>query len=119
MDVVREDSMKDPATDPSVPLAKVLVDEVSLLSVLLCLNQEIFFFVYFFFNKTVEDLDIGSLQVDRKLVKQTVMTSVYGVTFIGARQQIMKRLQEKGHFTDDKLLYDLLNRARCAQRVLW
>ena len=25
--------------------------------------------------------------VDRKLVKQTVMTSVYGVTFIGARQQ--------------------------------
>ena len=26
-------------------------------------------------------------QVDRKLVKQTVMTSVYGVTFIGARQQ--------------------------------
>jgi len=26
--------------------------------------------------------------VDRKLVKQTVMTSVYGVTFIGARQQV-------------------------------
>ncbi|VAI80753.1 unnamed protein product [Triticum turgidum subsp. durum] len=72
LDVVREDSMKDPATDPSVSLAKVLVDEV-----------------------------------DRKLVKQTVMTSVYGVTFIGARQQIMKRLQEKGHITDDKLLYDV------------
>ncbi|XP_051204605.1 DNA-directed RNA polymerase 3B, chloroplastic [Lolium perenne] len=72
LDVVREDSMKDPATDPNVPLARVLVD-----------------------------------QVDRKLVKQTVMTSVYGVTFIGARQQIMKRLQEKGHITDDKLLYDV------------
>ena len=27
--------------------------------------------------------------VDRKLVKQTVMTSVYGVTFIGARQQVL------------------------------
>uniref|UniRef100_A0A453T4D6 DNA-directed RNA polymerase n=1 Tax=Aegilops tauschii subsp. strangulata TaxID=200361 RepID=A0A453T4D6_AEGTS len=107
LDVVREDSMKDPATDPSVPLAKVLVDEVSLLPAPLCLNQEIFFFMYLFFNKTVEDLDIGSLQVDRKLVKQTVMTSVYGVTFIGARQQIMKRLQEKGHITDDKLLYDV------------
>jgi DNA-directed RNA polymerase len=26
--------------------------------------------------------------IDRKVVKQTVMTSVYGVTFIGARQQI-------------------------------
>lgn len=27
--------------------------------------------------------------IDRKLVKQTVMTSVYGVTFIGARQQVL------------------------------
>jgi DNA-directed RNA polymerase, mitochondrial len=45
--------------------------------------------------------------VDRKLVKQTVMTSVYGVTYIGARQQITKRLQEKGLITDDKLLYDV------------
>ena len=29
--------------------------------------------------------------VDRKLVKQTVMTSVYGVTFIGARDQLFNR----------------------------
>ncbi|CAD7701230.1 unnamed protein product [Ostreobium quekettii] len=35
-------------------------------------------------------------QVDRKLVKQTVMTSVYGVTFVGARDQIANRLQERG-----------------------
>ncbi|KAG8075105.1 hypothetical protein GUJ93_ZPchr0006g43375 [Zizania palustris] len=70
--VVREDSMKDPATNPTASLARVLVD-----------------------------------QVDRKLVKQTVMTSVYGVTYIGARQQITKRLQEKGLITDDKLLYDV------------
>ena len=27
-------------------------------------------------------------KVNRKVIKQTVMTSVYGVTFIGARQQI-------------------------------
>lgn len=34
--------------------------------------------------------------IDRKLVKQTVMTSVYGVTLVGARQQIQNRLNEKG-----------------------
>ncbi|GMI25497.1 hypothetical protein TeGR_g11505, partial [Tetraparma gracilis] len=33
--------------------------------------------------------------IDRKVVKQTVMTSVYGVTFIGARQQLQARLTEK------------------------
>lgn len=40
-------------------------------------------------------------QVDRKLVKQTVMTSVYGVTYIGARDQIKRRLKERGALTDD------------------
>ncbi|GAB2291537.1 DNA-directed RNA polymerase 3, chloroplastic, variant 2 [Dionaea muscipula] len=48
-------------------------------------------------------------QVDRKLVKQTVMTSVYGVTFIGARDQIQRRLGEKGYISDDRLLF----RASC------
>jgi len=33
--------------------------------------------------------------IDRKVVKQTVMTSVYGVTFVGARRQIQNRLEEK------------------------
>ncbi|KAF6013778.1 hypothetical protein HII13_001025 [Brettanomyces bruxellensis] len=32
--------------------------------------------------------------ITRKLVKQTVMTSVYGVTYVGARAQIVKRLKE-------------------------
>ncbi|XP_028793981.1 DNA-directed RNA polymerase 3B, chloroplastic isoform X2 [Neltuma alba] len=45
-------------------------------------------------------------KVDRKLVKQTVMTSVYGVTFVGAREQIKRRLLEKGLITDDKLIFD-------------
>ncbi|KAK7282061.1 hypothetical protein RIF29_10573 [Crotalaria pallida] len=45
------------------------------------------------------------LKIDRKLVKQTVMTSVYGVTYIGAREQIKRRLEEKGLITDDKLLF--------------
>lgn len=43
--------------------------------------------------------------MDRKLVKQTVMTSVYGVTFVGAREQIKRRLEEKGHITDDRVLF--------------
>ncbi|KAK8694366.1 hypothetical protein V6N13_071920 [Hibiscus sabdariffa] len=44
-------------------------------------------------------------QVDRKLVKQTVMTSVYGVTYIGARDQIKRRLKERGVITDDRELF--------------
>ncbi|KCV68407.1 hypothetical protein H696_04702 [Fonticula alba] len=34
-------------------------------------------------------------RVSRKVVKQTVMTNVYGVTFIGARLQIENRLREE------------------------
>ncbi|KAJ3151647.1 DNA-directed RNA polymerase [Geranomyces michiganensis] len=33
-------------------------------------------------------------RVNRKLVKQPVMTNTYGVTFVGARQQIANRLKE-------------------------
>ncbi|GJP51161.1 hypothetical protein CLOM_g10326 [Closterium sp. NIES-68] len=44
-------------------------------------------------------------QVDRKLVKQTVMTSVYGVTFVGARTQIMNRIKERSLTDDDRQLY--------------
>ncbi|XP_057821659.2 DNA-directed RNA polymerase 1B, mitochondrial isoform X1 [Cryptomeria japonica] len=44
-------------------------------------------------------------QVDRKLVKQTVMTSVYGVTYIGARDQIKRRLKERSCIADDQALY--------------
>ena len=43
--------------------------------------------------------------VDRKLVKQTVMTSVYGVTFVGARQQIENRLRERGWEDNRELFY--------------
>ncbi|XP_061344218.1 DNA-directed RNA polymerase 2, chloroplastic/mitochondrial-like isoform X2 [Gastrolobium bilobum] len=44
-------------------------------------------------------------QVDRKLVKQTVMTSVYGVTYIGAREQIKRRLKERDAISDDTELF--------------
>lgn len=43
--------------------------------------------------------------MDRKLVKQTVMTSVYGVTYIGAREQIKRRLKERNAISDDKELF--------------
>ncbi|XP_010273705.1 PREDICTED: DNA-directed RNA polymerase 3, chloroplastic isoform X1 [Nelumbo nucifera] len=68
--IMKMDAEKDPTTDPTALLAKVLID-----------------------------------QVDRKLVKQTVMTSVYGVTYVGAREQIKRRLEEKGHITNDRLLF--------------
>ena len=43
--------------------------------------------------------------MDRKLVKQTVMTSVYGVTYVGAREQIKRRLKERGAIADDAELF--------------
>ncbi|MQM15243.1 hypothetical protein Taro_048185 [Colocasia esculenta] len=33
------------------------------------------------------------------------MTSVYGVTYVGAREQIKKRLEERGLIADEKLLF--------------
>ena len=62
-------------------------------------------FTILFFNISMDDLGLGSIQVDRKLVKQTVMTSVYGVTYVGAREQIKRRLEERGFINDEKLLY--------------
>ncbi len=35
-------------------------------------------------------------KVARKVVKQTVMTTVYGVTFVGAREQIERQLKDRG-----------------------
>ena len=40
--------------------------------------------------------------VARKTVKQTIMTSVYGVTFIGARDQVLKQLKAKNMPMDDQ-----------------
>ena len=54
-------------------------------------------------------LHIISVQINRKLVKQTVMTSVYGVTFVGARMQIFNRLKERGRIQEQTEMY----RAAC------
>jgi len=42
-------------------------------------------------------------KIERKIVKQTVMTSVYGVTFIGARQQIQSAMKLRGVCKDQDL----------------
>ncbi|KAF9017666.1 DNA/RNA polymerase [Hymenopellis radicata] len=39
-------------------------------------------------------------KVSRKVVKQTVMTTVYGVTYIGAREQIEKQIRAIDEFKD-------------------
>ena len=46
--------------------------------------------------------------IDRGVVKRTVMTSVYGVTFIGAKKQIQEKIEEKVRFDCSKLLKDRL-----------
>lgn len=56
-------------------------------------------------------------EIDRKLVKQTVMTSVYGVTFVGARGQIMKRLRERGWEPPPKTNIDAFLLAHYAAKV--
>ncbi|KAI9322383.1 hypothetical protein BX666DRAFT_1894345 [Dichotomocladium elegans] len=42
-------------------------------------------------------------KISRKVVKQTVMTNVYGVTFVGARAQIESRLRERDDIPQDKV----------------
>jgi DNA-directed RNA polymerase len=39
----------------------------------------------------------------RKIVKQTVMTTVYGVTFVGARDQIAKQLEARGDLNSSNI----------------
>jgi len=41
-------------------------------------------------------------KVERKIVKQTVMTSVYGVTYVGARQQIQNALEDRVKLEEDQ-----------------
>ncbi|KAI0776637.1 DNA/RNA polymerase [Trametes elegans] len=41
-------------------------------------------------------------KISRKVVKQTVMTTVYGVTFIGAREQIERQLKDRGDISPER-----------------
>jgi len=50
-------------------------------------------------NKIAKKL---SGNVKRKVVKQTVMTSVYGVSFVRARKYIYKQLRDKDFLDDEE-----------------
>ncbi|WWC87227.1 uncharacterized protein L201_002115 [Kwoniella dendrophila CBS 6074] len=62
-------------------------------------------------NKVIEEdkrkgLEVAKLitkPLGRKVVKQTVMTTVYGVTFVGAREQIAKQLHARGDFAQEHI----------------
>ncbi|KAI9713575.1 MAG: DNA-directed RNA polymerase [Bogoriella megaspora] len=52
-------------------------------------------------EQTVKDADAGNEfaqmmreKITRKVVKQTVMTNVYGVTFVGAKEQVLRQLED-------------------------
>ena len=53
--------------------------------------------------------------MDWKLVKQTVMTSVYGVTYVDACDQIKKILKERCAIADDSQLFG----AACYAAKVW
>ena len=58
-------------------------------------------------QQAVEGDDIAKAlrgRVSRKIVKQTVMTSVYGVTFVGAKEQIYRALKDKGEVNQSLLM---------------
>ena len=55
--------------------------------------------------------------VDRGLIKQTVMTSVYGVTYVGAREQVSSRLRERGFFRGSDRVTAALAAAAAADPV--
>ncbi|KAG5624104.1 hypothetical protein H5410_009322 [Solanum commersonii] len=89
LDIMNRDAQRDPAEFPDAVRARVLVNQL-------------------LDDKATKSLRFDLwlvIQVDRKLVKQTVMTSVYGVTYIGARDQIKRRLKERGAIADDSELF--------------
>jgi DNA-directed RNA polymerase len=48
---------------------------------------------------------IAQCKITRKVVKQTVMTTVYGVTFIGAKEQIAKQLLARGEINREYIYH--------------
>lgn len=57
-------------------------------------------------------------QIKRKIVKQTVMTSVYGVTFIGAKDQILRQLRERTSLPEEDLVPASVYLAKITMKVL-
>lgn len=67
------------------------------------------------FNKGHPIAKILHGKITRKVVKQPVMTNVYGVTFFGARQQVRKQLQDL--FPDNKR-NDAINHMHIAEYIV-
>lgn len=51
-------------------------------------------------------------KIDRKIVKQTVMTSVYGVTFVGARKQIFNAMRSRLPSLSEDDIYQVVRKRR-------
>jgi DNA-directed RNA polymerase len=56
--------------------------------------------------------------IKRKTIKQTVMTSVYGVTFIGAREQIYRQLRDQNFLSEDETYQASLYVAKLTLRAI-
>lgn len=61
-------------------------------------------------NEVIKDAEAGNGvaqlllgKISRKVVKQTVMTTVYGVTFVGAREQVERQLKERKDIPHEKV----------------
>ncbi|GAA6062188.1 hypothetical protein JCM10212_001352 [Sporobolomyces blumeae] len=54
-------------------------------------------------ERGVQEAVLLKNKVTRKVVKQTVMTTVYGVTFIGAKNQIQRQLKDRGDIPAEHL----------------
>ncbi|GAA6030317.1 hypothetical protein JCM8097_009044 [Rhodosporidiobolus ruineniae] len=54
-------------------------------------------------EKGLQEAQLLLGKVTRKVVKQTVMTTVYGVTFIGAKNQIQRQLKDRGDIPAEHL----------------
>ncbi|KAG5527768.1 hypothetical protein RHGRI_028646 [Rhododendron griersonianum] len=121
LDIMRTDAQKDPAVFPDALRARILMNQVSVRSKQASPSGS---HIYNNISHRVQADDPSSRPlcgkcnvckpayslstskyVDRKLVKQTVMTSVYGVTYIGARDQIKRRLKERNAIEDDTELF--------------
>ena len=57
-------------------------------------------------------------KIARKVVKQTVMTTVYGVTFVGAREQIERQLKDRGDVPLEECFLASAYLAKQVRRIL-
>lgn len=62
--------------------------------------------------------ELLSKVASRKIIKQTVMTSVYGVTEMGARQQVQNRLEEYFDVNESDLHQLIMNNSEIKNRAI-